>query len=114
VNRTRSHVEPLTRGQETRVGVFCHVSSAQSAHTTSNEQQNYRKEKLSIELQMEAPDQDVMLEGGEDLMSTSASSSTNGGDTNGCGKKLVSFSLIISLSVHKVKCWRCNLLLSHE
>ncbi|XP_065722751.2 uncharacterized protein CG43427 isoform X4 [Drosophila suzukii] len=37
---------------------------------------------------MEAPDQDVMLEGGEDLMSTSASSSTNGGDTNGCGKKL--------------------------
>ncbi|XP_037730004.1 uncharacterized protein CG43427 isoform X4 [Drosophila subpulchrella] len=36
---------------------------------------------------MEAPDQDVMLESGEDLMSTSASS-TNGGDTNGCGKKL--------------------------
>jgi len=68
----------------------------------------------NIELQMEAPDQDVMLEGGEDLMSTSASSSTNGGDTNGCGKKLVSFSLIISLSVHKAKCWRCNLLLSHE
>ncbi|XP_017009958.2 uncharacterized protein CG43427 isoform X5 [Drosophila takahashii] len=37
---------------------------------------------------MEATDQDVMLEGGEDLMSTSATSSTNGGDSNGCGKKL--------------------------
>ncbi|XP_044312975.1 uncharacterized protein LOC108043908 isoform X2 [Drosophila rhopaloa] len=36
---------------------------------------------------MEATEQDVMLEGSEDLMSTSASS-TNGGDTNGCGKKL--------------------------
>nr|AAM11083.1 GH25780p [Drosophila melanogaster] len=37
---------------------------------------------------MEATDQEVMLEGREDLMSTSATSSTNGGDTNGCGKKL--------------------------
>ncbi|KAH8264128.1 hypothetical protein KR038_003290 [Drosophila bunnanda] len=35
---------------------------------------------------MEATEQDVMLEGSEDLMSTSATS-TNGGDTNGCGKK---------------------------
>ncbi|XP_070142696.1 PHD finger protein rhinoceros isoform X2 [Drosophila kikkawai] len=35
---------------------------------------------------MEATEQDVMLEGSEDLMSTSATS-TNGSDTNGCGKK---------------------------
>ncbi|KQS38411.1 uncharacterized protein CG43427 isoform X6 [Drosophila erecta] len=37
---------------------------------------------------MEATDQEVVLEGREDLMSTSATSSTNGGDSNGCGKKL--------------------------
>ncbi|XP_033166593.1 uncharacterized protein LOC117145158 isoform X2 [Drosophila mauritiana] len=40
---------------------------------------------------METTDQEVVLEGREDLMSTSATSatsSTNGGDTNGCGKKL--------------------------
>ncbi|KAH8288350.1 hypothetical protein KR054_001361 [Drosophila jambulina] len=35
---------------------------------------------------MEATEQDVMLKGSEDLMSTSATSA-NGGDTNGCGKK---------------------------
>jgi len=49
------------------------------------------------ELHMEATDQEVMLEGREDLMSTSATSSTNGGDTNGCGKKLVSFPLRLKL-----------------
>ncbi|XP_032312190.1 uncharacterized protein CG43427 isoform X4 [Drosophila ananassae] len=35
---------------------------------------------------MEATEQDVMLEGGEDLMSTSATSA-NGDDPNGCGRK---------------------------
>jgi len=37
-------------------------------------------------------EQDVMLDGNEDLMSTSNTSSTNGAgsDTNGCSKKTVS------------------------
>ncbi|XP_043862192.1 uncharacterized protein LOC120454631 isoform X2 [Drosophila santomea] len=37
---------------------------------------------------MEATEQEVVLEGREELMSTSATSSTNGGDANGFGKKL--------------------------
>jgi len=47
LNRIQRHGESLTRGQETRVGVRCHVSRDQSTNTTFNGRRNYSIEQTT-------------------------------------------------------------------